>query len=180
MKNNIYFIGFMGTGKSTISKHMAAITGYEEIDTDQEIVKKEKMRISEIFETYGEEYFRKKETEFLEGMREREHCIVSCGGGMALREENIKLMHETGVVVLLTATPETILERVKNGKERPILNGHMNVPYIQQLMEKREPFYKKAGEIVIPTDGRESLDMAKELKQNLATPKFSFDFSKKI
>ena len=76
MKNNIYFIGFMGTGKSTISKHMAAITGYEEIDTDQEIVKKEKMRIPEIFEAYGEEYFRKKETEFLEGMREREYCIL--------------------------------------------------------------------------------------------------------
>lgn len=176
MKNNIYFIGFMGTGKSTISKHMAEITGYEEIDTDYEIVKKENMRIPEIFETYGEEYFRKKETEFLKGMREREHCIVSCGGGMALREENVKLMRETGVIVLLTATPETILERVKNGKDRPILNGHMNVSYIKELMEKREPYYKQAGEIVILTDGRNSMDMAKELKENLTTPKFSFDF----
>ncbi len=176
MKNNIYFIGFMGTGKSTISKHMAEITGYEEIDTDYEIVKKENMRIPEIFETYGEEYFRKKETEFLKGMREREHCIVSCGGGMALREENVKLMRETGVIVLLTATPETILERVKNGKDRPILNGHMNVSYIKELMEKREPYYKQAGEIVISTDGRNSMDMAKELKENLTTPKFSFDF----
>lgn len=176
MKNNIYFIGFMGTGKSTISKHMAEITGYEEIDTDYEIVKKENMRIPEIFETYGEEYFRKKETEFLKGMREREHCIVSCGGGMALREENVKLMRETGVIVLLTATPETIFERVKNGKDRPILNGHMNVSYIKGLMEKREPYYKQAGEIVIPTDGRNSMDMAKELKENLTTPKFSFDF----
>lgn len=176
MKNNIYFIGFMGTGKSTISKHMAEITGYEEIDTDYEIVKKENMRIPEIFETYGEEYFRKKETEFLKGMRERKHCIVSCGGGMALREENVKLMRETGVIVLLTATPETILERVKNGKDRPILNGHMNVSYIKGLMEKREPYYKQAGEIVISTDGRNSMDMAKELKENLTTPKFSFDF----
>lgn len=176
MKNNIYFIGFMGTGKSTISKQMAEITGYEEIDTDYEIVKKENMRIPEIFETYGEEYFRKKETEFLKGMREREHCIVSCGGGMALREENVKLMRETGVIVLLTATPETILERVKNGKDRPILNGHMNVSYIKGLMEKREPYYKQAGEIVISTDGRNSMDMAKELKENLTTPKFSFDF----
>lgn len=64
MKSNIYFIGFMGTGKSTVSRHMAAITGYEEIDTDQEIVKQENMRIPEIFEKYGEEYFRNLETEF--------------------------------------------------------------------------------------------------------------------
>lgn len=177
MKNNIYFIGFMGTGKSTISRHMAAITGYEEIDTDQEIVKQENMRIPEIFEKYGEEYFRNLETDFLKGMQKREHCIVSCGGGMVLREENVKLMKKTGVIVLLTATPETVLERVKNGRERPILNGHMNTTYIRQLMEKRETYYKAAGEIVIPTDGREALEMAKELKQNLESPKFCFDFS---
>lgn len=177
MKNNIYFIGFMGTGKSTISRQMAATTGYKEIDTDQEIVKQENMRIPEIFEKYGEEYFRSLETEFLKGMKKRQHCIVSCGGGMVLREENVKLMKETGVIVLLTATPETVLERVKNGKERPILNGHMNVQYIRELMEKRETYYQAAGEIVISTDGREVLDMVRELKNNLTSSKFCFDFS---
>lgn len=97
-------------------------------------------------------------------MQKREHCIVSCGGGMVLREENVKLMKKTGVIVLLTATPETVLERVKNGRERPILNGHMNTTYIKQLMEKRETYYKAAGEIVIPTDGRRSFRYGKGTK----------------
>lgn len=177
MKSNIYFIGFMGTGKSTISKHMAEITGYEEMDADREIVRQENMRIPEIFEKYGEEYFRNLETQFLQKMQKRKHCIVSCGGGMVLRKENVALMKENGVIVLLTATPKTVLERVKNGKERPILNGHMNEAYIEELMEARRKYYEAAGEIVIVTDGRAVGDMAKELKKNLESPKFCFDFS---
>ena len=180
MKSNIYFIGFMGTGKSTISKYMADITSYEEIDTDYEIVKKENMSIPEIFETYGEDYFRNLETKFLQKMQKRKRCIVSCGGGMVLRKENVTLMKKNGVIVLLTATPETVLERVKNGKDRPVLNGHMNVAYIEELMEARREHYEAAGEIVIATDGREAVEMAKELKKNLESPKFCFDFSKEV
>lgn len=180
MKSNIYFIGFMGTGKSTISRHMAEITGYEEIDTDHEIVKQENMRIPEIFEKYGENYFRNLETKFLEKMQERKHCIVSCGGGMVLRKKNVALMKTNGVIVLLTATPETVLERVKNGKDRPILNGHMNTAYIEELMEARKKYYEAAGEIVIVTDGREVGEMAKELKKKLESPKFCFDFLKEV
>lgn len=176
MKSNIYFIGFMGTGKSTISRQMAAITGYQEIDTDYEIAKKENMSIPEIFEKHGETYFRELETKFLQKMQKRRHCIVSCGGGMVLRQKNVELMKKNGVIVLLTATPETVLERVKNGKERPILNGHMNVAYIKKLMEKRQACYEAAGEIVIATDGRQTAEMAEELKKNLESPKFSFDF----
>ena len=89
-------------------------------------------------------------------------------------------MKENGVIVLLTAAPETVLERVKNGKERPILNGHMNAAYIEELMEARRKYYEAAGEIVIVTDGREAGDMAKELKKNLESPKFCFDFSKEV
>lgn len=180
MKSNIYFIGFMGTGKSTISRQMAAITGYREIDTDQKIAEQENMSIPEIFEKYGEDHFRNLETEFLKSMQKRRHYIVSCGGGVALRRENVELMKENGVIVLLTATPETVLERVKNGKERPILNGHMNVEYIAELMEGRRKYYEAAGEIVIATDGRETGEMAAELKKNLESSKFGFDFFKKV
>lgn len=180
MKKNIYFIGFMGTGKSTISRYMATITGYKEIDADQEIAKQENMRIPEIFEKHGEAYFRELETEFLRGMQEKEHYIVSCGGGMVLRKENVELMKENGVIVLLTATPETVLKRVENGKDRPILNGHMNVEYIEQLQEARKACYEAAGEIVIATDGREIGEMAEELKKKLEAPEFSFDFLNEV
>lgn len=177
MKRNIYFIGFMGTGKSTISKKLSAAIGYQEIDTDYKIAEKENMRISEIFEKYGEAYFRNLETEFLKEMQKKEGCIISCGGGMVLRRENVELMKENGVIVLLTATPETVLKRVENGKERPILNGHMNVEYIEELMEKRRVYYEAAGEIIIATDGKETGEIVEELQKKLSSRKFSFDFS---
>lgn len=172
MKSNIYMIGFMGTGKSTISRKLAAMIGYREIDTDYEISKNENMRIPEIFEKHGEEYFRNLETEFLKEMQKKEKCIISCGGGMVLRKENVELMKQNGVVVLLTATPETILSRVERGKDRPILNGHMNVEYIEELMEARREYYEAAGELVIVTDGKETIEIAEEIKN-------SFDFPEK-
>lgn len=176
MKSNIYFIGFMGTGKSTISRHLAELTKYQEQDADYEISRKKNMRIPEIFEKYGESYFRDLETVYLKEMQQKEKTIISCGGGMVLRKENVKLMKENGVIVLLTATPQTILERVRHGKERPILNGHMNVEYIEELMEKRRECYEQAKDVEIPTDGKRPEEIAMELKKKLEKLKFSFDF----
>lgn len=171
MKSNIYMIGFMGTGKSTVSKRLSALTGYQEMDTDEEISRKENLPITEIFEKHGEEYFRNLETEFLKEMQKKERCIVSCGGGMVLRRENVELMKKNGIVVLLTATPKTVLKRVERGKERPILNGHMEVEYIAKLMEARREYYEAAGELVIVTDGKEAGKIAEELKKKLETEK---------
>lgn len=176
MKNNIYLIGFMGTGKSTVSRSLAELLGYEEIDTDAWIVRQQNRSIPEIFETQGEEYFRELETDLLRRMKSQQHKIISCGGGMVLREENTALMKETGVVVLLTATPQTILSRVENGADRPILNGNMNVEYIRGLMEKRAPYYEAAGEVVIVTDHRLPEEIAEEIKKKLEFDKISFDF----
>ncbi len=180
MKNNIYLIGFMGTGKSTISRYLSVITGYQEIDADYEIVCQENMGIPEIFEKYGEVYFRNRETEFLNTMKEKNHYIISCGGGMVLREENVKLMRESGVIVQLTATPETVLTRVENCRERPILSGHMDIEYIEKLMEDRREYYEAAQELIIPTDGREPEEIAKDLKEKLEFSNFCFDFPEKV
>ncbi len=86
------------------------------------------------------------------------------------------LMQKNGVVVLLTAQPETILERVKNDQGRPVLNGNMNVKYIQRLLAQRSPFYQAAGEVVVPTDHRAPDDIAQEIKKNLEFFKNPFDF----
>lgn len=75
------------------------------------------------------------ETQLVKDISEKDGVIVSCGGGAVLREENVSFMKENGRIVLLSATPETIYERVRYSKDRPILNGHMNVEYIRELME---------------------------------------------
>lgn len=164
---NIYLIGFMGTGKSTVSSCLARKLGYEEIDTDARIVERYHQSIAEIFETQGEERFRDMETELLQELCKEKNKIISCGGGMALRKENVALMRQNGVVVLLTAEPETILSRVQNDNGRPVLNGNMNLKYIQELLEQRLPYYKKAGEVVVVTDQRLPEEIAEEIRKHI-------------
>ena len=124
-----------------------------EVDTDAMIVEMENRSIPEIFAQSGEPYFRQVESGTLDSLAERAPCIVSCGGGMAMREENVAKMKKCGTIVFLQATPETIYSHVKDSTQRPLLNGNMNVPYIRQLMEKREPKYQAAADICIKTDG---------------------------
>ncbi len=167
MKHNIYLIGFMGTGKSTVSKSLAKLLGYEEIDTDAWIVERQNKSIAEIFEKQGEDAFRNMETSLLQDLQKEKHKIISCGGGMAMRTDNVALMQKNGAVVLLTAKPETILERVKKDQGRPVLNGNMNIEYIQRLLAQRAPFYQAAGEVVVSTDHRTPEEIAQEIKKNL-------------
>lgn len=153
LKKHLYLIGFMGVGKTSTSKQLGKKLEVEEVDTDAMIEKKEGKTISEIFSDDGEEYFRKVETEILDELMEREPCIVSCGGGMAMREENVKKMKQSGTVVFLVAEPKTIYAHVKESLSRPLLNGNMNVPYIAELMAEREPKYQEAADVIIKTDG---------------------------
>lgn len=165
IKSNIYLIGFMGTGKSTVSRCLAKQLGYEEIDTDAQIVARYHQSIAEIFAAQGEQSFRDMETELLQELCKEKNKIISCGGGMALRKENVALMRQNGTVVLLTAQPETILSRVQNDDERPLLNQNMSVEYIEELLRQRFPYYEEAGEVVVATDKRQPDEIAEEISK---------------
>ena len=165
---NILLIGFMGAGKSTVSAKLSELLAMEIMEMDAYIQKKEGMSIKDIFATNGEEYFRNCESNTLIVLRERKHMVVSCGGGVPLREKNVELMKNSGYVVWLTATPEAIYERVKDSTERPLLNGNMNVPFIQNLMESRREKYERAADIVIDTTGKKIESICDELLQKLS------------
>lgn len=160
---NIYLIGFMGAGKSTVAKELVAAVGAKGVEMDQLIEDQQNMPITEIFERYGEKHFRDLETELLESLAKEENLVVSCGGGSVLRDENTVLMKENGCIVLLTAEPETIYERVKNSTNRPILNGNMNVEYIRSLMEKRRERYESVADIRVATDGKDIKTICAEI-----------------
>lgn len=166
-KQNIFLIGFMGAGKSTVAEVLSKKLGVERVEMDEMIVKEQGMPISDIFEKYGETHFRDIETELLERLKERDGVIVSCGGGAVLRDRNVELMKANGKVVLLTATPETIYERVKDSKNRPVLNGNMNVEYISSLMEKRRERYEMAADVVIATDGKDTDTICLEISEEI-------------
>ena len=169
LDGNIVLIGFMGAGKSTVAECMRQAFGMEVIEMDQVIEEQQGMRIADIFDRYGEEYFRDLETKLLIDMQSRKNVILSCGGGVALRERNVAEMKKNGRVVLLTASPETILNRVKNDSGRPLLNGHMNVEYISGLMEKRRPKYEAAADIIVSTDGKTASEICGGLSAGWTT-----------
>ena len=164
---NIVLIGFMGAGKSTISDFLKTVFAMDIVEMDQIIAERQGMSISDIFETYGEQYFRNLETNLLKELQEGENCIISCGGGVAMREQNVVEMKKNGRVVLLTASPETIYERVKDSNDRPILNGNKNVSFIADMMEKRREKYEAAADVVIQTDNKSILEISEELISKL-------------
>ena len=161
--HNIFLIGFMGVGKSTVSDYLSKILASPQVEMDQVIVNKEHMSINKIFEEYGEEYFRNCETNLLIELQKKNNQIVSCGGGVAMREINVREMKKNGRVVLLTASPETILERVKDSDERPLLRGRKNTEYISELMEIRRPKYRAAADIIVDTDHKNVEEIAEEI-----------------
>ena len=156
---NIVLIGFMGAGKSSLAACLAEQFYMRAVETDQEIVEREGISIPEIFELYGEEYFRERESEIIRDLGLGSRMVISVGGGAVMRDENVKNMKASGVIVLLTATPNAILERVKNSTERPLLNGNMNEGYIAALMEKRRARYEEVADLRVDTTGKTILEV---------------------
>lgn len=164
---NIVIIGFMGSGKTTISDYLSTVFAMETVEMDRIIAEREGMSIPDIFEVYGEEYFRNLETNLLIEMQSKSNVVISCGGGVPMRDNNVAEMKKNGRVVLLTAKPETIYNRVKDSHDRPLLENNKNIPYIAELMEKRRLKYEAAADIIIETDGKDELEICEELVQKL-------------
>ncbi len=162
MSKNIMLIGYMGTGKTTVSHILSEKLSLEAVDTDKLIIEREGKNISDIFNECGEDYFRNLETNILQEVMEKENIIVSCGGGIVLKEENINYL-KRGLVILLTATPETIYERIKSDRGRPLLNNNMNIEYIHQMLKGRLSNYLKTADVIIETDGKNLDEISLEI-----------------
>lgn len=167
MAKNIYLIGFMGVGKSTIGKLLAEKINGQLIEMDETIEAEQQTSINEIFATQGEAYFRDLESALVEKISSKDNQVVSCGGGVVLREENVSIMKKSGTIIFLSATPETVFERVRYSKTRPLLNGNMSPEYIKGLMEKRRKYYEEAADITIATDGKEKREIVRLIMEQI-------------
>lgn len=159
---NLVFIGFMGVGKSTIASKISKFLNREIIDIDKKIIEKTNMEISDIFNQFGEEYFRNIESNIISEISTKKDVIISCGGGSVIREKNISLLKENGIIIRLTANPHTIFNRVRKSNSRPILKNNMNEQFISSLMEKRDLIYKNAADITISTDYKSIKEISDE------------------
>lgn len=157
-RSNIYLIGFMGTGKSTIGRQLAQQLHYQFFDSDQAIEAKAGLPIAEIFEQAGEAAFRELEREFIESGHPQEGCVISCGGGLIMQPGLKEVMQKRGIIVSLFASAETIYERVRHHRHRPLLNVENPLAEIQRLLEVRLPVYREAG-VGVLTDGRPAADI---------------------
>lgn len=167
IKGSFFLIGFMGAGKSSVAAALGNALKREVLEMDQCISEQEKMSIPEIFAQKGEAYFRQCETQLLRDCANREPQVVSCGGGVPMRQENVEAMRACGTVVLLTARPEVILERVKDDHNRPLLEGHKDVPYISGLMEQRRPHYEAAADITVDTSDLTIQEVCREILERI-------------
>lgn len=152
----------MGTGKSEVSKELSRILGWKVIDIDTEIEKSRKITITEIFKQFGEPGFRDIETEAIKKFSGNKNVIISTGGGAVLRQENMSALRENGVLVCLTAGPETILQRTGTNNDRPLLQVDDPLKKIKELLAFRKPYYEKA-DIVINTEGKTPFQIAEEI-----------------
>lgn len=162
-EKNIFLIGFMGSGKSTIAKLLANDTNRELIEMDETIEKEAGCTINELFEKHGESYFRDLESALVKRIADKGGAVVSCGGGAVLREENVANMKKNGKIIYLSATPETIYERVRHSTNRPLLNGNMNVEYIRELMDKRLAIYENAADVIVDVNQKGKSEIVEEI-----------------
>lgn len=164
---NIFLIGFMGCGKSTVAAELQNLYNMQVREMDQMIVERAQMSIPKIFEMYGESHFRDLESNLLREIQTGSNQVVSCGGGIVLREHNVSEMKKNGNVVLLVAKPETILKRVSGDNNRPILEGKKTVADISELMERRREKYEATADIVVETDDKTIQEICKEIMKKL-------------
>jgi shikimate kinase len=164
---NIILTGFMGTGKSSVARKLAQRLGWSILDTDQMIEQRAGCTIAKLFRRDGEAAFRDLESAVATELQSMEQCVIATGGGMALSPENREALARAGMVILLTATPETIYERVRRTAHRPLLAREDPLDAIKRLLAERAPAYQTI-DLQIATDNRSVREIADEILGFLA------------
>ena len=149
--DNIFLIGLMGAGKSTVGRILARRLGKRFVDTDHEIEKRNGVTIPVIFEIEGEEGFRRREQELLADLAQEKDLVLSTGGGIVLKPENREVLRNHGFVVYLNARPELLAERTKHDRTRPLLNVEDPLTRLRELHAVRDPLYREVAHAVVET-----------------------------
>ncbi|MBU3664506.1 MAG: shikimate kinase [Chthoniobacterales bacterium] len=148
MFRNLVLVGFMGSGKSSVGRILASLTGYALVDTDTLVTLEAGMSIPAIFKQHGEAHFREIETRVLRSLVGRLGLIVATGGGVIISADNRAILPQIGPVVWLDATPEQLHQRVKHSK-RPLLRTADPRRTLEELYRAREPLYREAATVRI-------------------------------
>jgi len=164
---NIFLVGPMGAGKSTIGRQLAQSLGYEFHDSDHEIQRRTGVDIATIFEYEGEEGFRNRERQVIEELAQQENIVLATGGGVVLLPENRQQLAARGFVIYLHCSPEQQYSRTARDRNRPLLHTDDPQQRLRDLMAEREPIYRQVADMVVSTERRGTSSVVKEIRRRL-------------
>lgn len=166
--NHIVIIGFMGSGKTRVGKRLAQDYDLPFIDVDRVIMKKMNLSISEIFQRFGEPFYRALETLVVkELINDKERKVISLGSGLPIQEQNQKYLKQLGTIVYLKGSLETLKKRLEAGNNNPLLEGDDKDEKIKKLLKQRDPIYSKYADIEVVTGVKPFEALIEEIKQKL-------------
>ncbi len=149
---NISLVGFMGSGKSTVGKILAGRLRFIFIDLDKIIELSEEREIKDIFKRDGEKYFRELETKIIRKIYKNKKCVFACGGGVVKRKENMNVIKNNSTAIYLDISAKNALDRLKDDKNRPLIDVENKKEVIEKLIGKRDRLYREYADIVVNGD----------------------------
>ena len=170
MVDNIFFVGLMGAGKTTVGRLLAKHLDKTFYDTDHEIERRTGVNIPLIFEVEGEAGFRKREVAVIEELSQMQNIVLATGGGAVLLEENRETLKKNGTVIYLRANVHELWQRTRNDKNRPLLQNADPRAKLEQLFTERDPLYREVASIVLDTGGQPVNAIVHHIEQLLGDP----------
>ena len=165
---NLFLVGLMGAGKTTVGKLLSKHLGKRFIDADHEIEQRTGVKISVIFELEGEEGFRAREEVVIGDLTQQADIVLATGGGAILREANRHALRDRGTVIYLRASADDLWRRTRNDKNRPLLQTENPRAKLQELLNQRDPLYRETAHLIVDTGEQNVQKLVRHLEQELA------------
>jgi len=159
-RGNVFLVGPMGAGKTTIGRQLSELLRLEFVDSDHEIEARAGANIPWIFDVEGEDGFRQREESVIDELTQRQDIVLATGGGVVMREPNRRHLHDRGTVIYLQTPVAVQLERTSRDRNRPLLRTPDPRRRLTELMLLRDPLYREAAHIVMPTEGGSAREVA--------------------
>jgi len=165
--HNVFLVGPMGAGKTTIGRQLATVMGYDFQDSDHEIQRRTGVDIPTIFEFEGEQGFRQRESQVIDDLTQCDNLVLATGGGVVLNPDNRRNLAARGWVIYLYCSPEQQYHRTARDRNRPLLQTEDPLQRLKDLSAERDPLYRQVADLVVSTEKRAASTVVRDIRKQL-------------